>query len=390
MSTPGFDVVIVGGGIAGLWCRWSLVNAGYSVALLERSALAHGQTGASQGILHRGVKYAMSPDASRAAAAADSSAQAWDQAMSGRAGPDLTSVRVLAKSMLMWTDAGILSRITGAVASRLLTSHVERLTDEQIPPLVRAPARAAYRVGETVIDAVSAAHALGAAVKGVMARTAVRSIMPTGGMHRLETECGSIEARAVVLCAGQGNGELLAMLGEDPAQWMQLRDLHMVAARGAPGELFGHWIAAASDKPRLTITSGQDGGVVWYIGGDLAERGVSRSESEQIAAARQELGACFRDLALEQMSFSTIRIARAEGKDKFGKRPDGPVVREVAGKASGGRVFAVWPTKLVMAPVAAAQLLEMLGAVTGPSLSGASLGGCASPDYALPPWVRHR
>jgi len=61
------DVVIVGGGIAGLWTFNQLQKQGYHVALLENKSLGSDQTVCSQGIIHGGLKYALqgmlTPDA---------------------------------------------------------------------------------------------------------------------------------------------------------------------------------------------------------------------------------------------------------------------------------------------------------------------------------------
>ena len=54
------DVAIVGGGIAGLWLVTLSRAHGYSALLIERSALADGQTTCSQGMIHCGAKYALS------------------------------------------------------------------------------------------------------------------------------------------------------------------------------------------------------------------------------------------------------------------------------------------------------------------------------------------
>ena len=52
------DIVIVGAGIAGLWTFNRLKRMGYDVLLLESKAIGSGQTIASQGIIHSGLKYA--------------------------------------------------------------------------------------------------------------------------------------------------------------------------------------------------------------------------------------------------------------------------------------------------------------------------------------------
>ena len=54
------DVLIIGGGIAGLWTLACLQKAGYKAVLLESQSLGHGQTRYAQGIIHGGTKYALS------------------------------------------------------------------------------------------------------------------------------------------------------------------------------------------------------------------------------------------------------------------------------------------------------------------------------------------
>ncbi|MBL8886036.1 MAG: FAD-binding oxidoreductase [Phycisphaerales bacterium] len=392
MSASRVDVVIIGGGVAGLWCRWRLASAGYSVALIERSRLGDGQTAASQGILHRGVKYALSAEASRAAATAEASARVWDDAMSGKEGPDLSGVEVVAASMLMWTDAGVISKLTGAIASKVLTSRVVAAERRDIPAFLEIRGRSVYRVDETVINPVSVLRCLADAAAGPIVCEEVRAITPGGASTRVTTGGGEFEAGAVVLCAGAGNELLLELLGKDPAAWTQHRDLHMVVASGAPGKIFGHWVASATDKPRLTITSADVGGLThWYVGGDLAEQGVARTPEDQIEAAKSELRSCFHSLSLAGWNFRTIRISRAEGKDASGKRPDGPVVRRIdgtgGGTGGGTGAIAVWPTKLVMAPAAADEVLKLVRERIAPT--GAiepEVGRVRRPDYALAPW----
>ncbi|MDF1622160.1 MAG: FAD-dependent oxidoreductase, partial [Pseudohongiella nitratireducens] len=53
------QITIVGGGIAGLWLLNRLCLAGYDAILLDKGGLGSGQTLASQGIIHGGLKYAL-------------------------------------------------------------------------------------------------------------------------------------------------------------------------------------------------------------------------------------------------------------------------------------------------------------------------------------------
>ena len=51
------DIAIVGGGITGLWLHSLLKSRGYQSLVFERYKLGSGQTLASQGMIHGGLKY---------------------------------------------------------------------------------------------------------------------------------------------------------------------------------------------------------------------------------------------------------------------------------------------------------------------------------------------
>ena len=53
------DIVIFGGGVAGLWLLNAVRSAGYQAILFEKGHSAEAQTLASQGIIHGGLKYAL-------------------------------------------------------------------------------------------------------------------------------------------------------------------------------------------------------------------------------------------------------------------------------------------------------------------------------------------
>lgn len=159
-------------------------------------------------------------------------------------------------------------------------------------------------------------------------------------------------ARRVLLCAGVGNEALLRAIQVKPSI-AQRRPLHMVVVRDAPFELYGHCLQL-SDKPFLTVTTDRtDDGLVWIVGGELAEQGVERTCYEQTAAAKVALAKALPWIELEQCEFDTFRVDRAEGRTRDGKRPDEPVVAEF------GQVIAAWPTKLVLAPLLVDRIVEI-------------------------------
>jgi glycerol-3-phosphate dehydrogenase len=406
------DVLIFGGGIAGLWILARLRAAGYSCLLLEKHTLGAGQTIASQGIIHGGVKYALTGAASRASRAIAEMPGIWRACLAGDGEIDLQGSVVLSEHQYLWTTGGLGSRLMGLAATHAIRTAVERVPEAQRPPaLASAPRRVdVYRVAEPVLCPRSVVSRLaeqlapwiivedgaGFARFTREATGQVRSaIVEVAGAGELE-----IGARTFIFAAGEGNALLLEEVGgEDsdaPIAGMQRRPLHMVMARGRTlPPLYGHCVGL-SDKPRITVTSQQDaaagegGRTVWYIGGQIAETGISRDREDQIAAAKRELGACLPWLpdaarAWEDTQWATLRIDRAEGLTPGGERPDEPVI------AAQSNVIVAWPTKLGFAPAAAARVLSLVRERGGPSGRASAeparlIGRNGPPPVAPLPW----
>ena len=71
------DAAIVGGGIAGAWALRLLQNKGYNAILLEADSIGCAQTLASQGMIHGGLKYALSGNMTGAAEAIADMPRRW-------------------------------------------------------------------------------------------------------------------------------------------------------------------------------------------------------------------------------------------------------------------------------------------------------------------------
>jgi FAD dependent oxidoreductase len=425
------DVVVIGGGIAGLWIRAVLSGRGLGVALVERDALGRGQTLASQGIIHRGVKYAFSESAREASGQLAQVADVWARCLAGDGPLDLRSTRVLSDATHLWTTGGVMSSLTAMAASKALRSGVRELDRAEFPSgFVDAPASVrVWRVEEPVVDPGSLAASVRDAGRGAIVRGEVAGIAPdddgvtvrisprddatlrggdevrgtsSRGATASNARTLSMRAAAVVSAAGVGNEEMLRLIGVAPESVSQRRPLRMAMVRGVPVDLFGHVPQSASDKPRLTITSGRlsasqgrgddaaldgarrDGGRLWYLGGNLAERGVELTPERFLGVAREELAACVPWADLSRVRFASLLVDRAEGKTERGGRPDGPVVRWF------GRMAAVWPTKLALAPAAAEIVEREVLAMTRSPIGGESMEevGRSLPtaDVASMPW----
>ncbi|MDF1765148.1 MAG: FAD-dependent oxidoreductase, partial [Gammaproteobacteria bacterium] len=96
MNSPcSTDIVLFGGGIAGLWLLNRLRNAGYSAVLLEADSLGGAQTLASQGIIHGGLKYALGGSVTDAANAIAQLPARWRACFEGSGEIDLSGCEVL-------------------------------------------------------------------------------------------------------------------------------------------------------------------------------------------------------------------------------------------------------------------------------------------------------
>ncbi len=381
------DVLIIGGGIAGLWLLAELRAKGVN-ALLATDELGKGQTIASQGIIHGGTKYALTGKLTGATLAIGDMPRLWRAALNGEGGVDLRKARILTESQLLWTSGGIGSRLTGFFASHAMKSRMEAVPRKDYPELFQHSEfhGGLYRLDEPVLDVPSLLETLREQLSGALMQvdiTQSRLNLRDGNYYYaaqlLDGTPVEVIAQQIVLTAGAGNEALLASttLSQRELPVMQRRPLQMVLVRGDLPMIYAHALGM-SDKPRATITSHRDaqGKTVWYIGGQPAEQGVGKPPAEVIAATQHELADLLPWVDFSGMEWATWNVDRAEGCQPDGSRPDQPVVYRTA------NVTVAWPTKLAFAPMLAARLLETLAPFTP---CGGRVGdGGALPAEALP------
>lgn len=352
------DVLIIGGGIAGLWLQRRLEQRGYQTLLLEAANLGGKQSVCSQGIIHGGTKYALNGMLTPAANAIGEMPARWQAALAGEDEIDLRQARLLSDAHYLWSTASLSSKLTSFFASKALRGRVNN--DAPLPPLFQHPQFKGncYRLNELVLDVPSVLACL--QVAGKQLQGCAGETLRWQGDHWYWPEYSlQIRARRQVLCAGEGSEALQQHLGLKTP--MQRRPLHMVMVKHRyPDSLFAHCIGASS-KPLATITSHphSDGSQVWYIGGEVAESGVERSEAEQIAHAKHSLQQLLPWVDLGQADWATLRINRAEPKQSSLSRPDSAYAEDL------GDFILCWPTKLALAPNLSDQVLPMLAPPAG-------------------------
>lgn len=385
------DVVIFGGGIAGLWLLDELTRNNYHALLIEPHALGQGQTICAQGIIHGGIKYTLEGLINPSASAISEMPTYWNDRLQGKATPDLSAVTRLSDACYMWRTDSLTSRLGLLGAQIALRTRPAAVPANERPAPLRKVPGDVYRVAEPVIDTSSLLSSLAAPninhiiasdpdseplferegdhVVGVTVRT---------GTHELK-----LRPRFVVLTAGAGNELLRAKLSLTPDA-AQRRPLHMVMLRGpALPLLWGHCVDGKAT--RVTITANHDtaGRICWQLGGQIAEDGVGKEAGVLLAHAAKELRAVLPGLDLNGVEAATYRIDRAEAATTGGRRPEN--VRHLL----EGNVITAWPTKLALAPILAAEVTALLPPPqANPSGAEAILAALPHPSVAEPPWER--
>jgi glycerol-3-phosphate dehydrogenase len=384
------DVVIFGGGVAGLWLLDRLIEGGYSVLLLEARSLGAGQTIAAQGIIHGGLKYTLRGRLSPSAKSVRDMPGVWRACLRGDGRPNLRDVPVMAEYCHLWRTEGLRSRIGMIGAKAGLTVKPVRVDRQAWPEILRECTGDVYRLDEQVVDAPGLLRSF--------ARRHERHLLQInadGGVHfdlaepphvraihiRAPNESASLQLRprVVVFAAGEGNAGLHQRVGLS-ADAMQLRPLHMVMLRGRLLPLFGHCVDAASTRATITMACDAAGHTIWHVGGQIAEDGVKMSRNDLIRHARRELKAILPGLDDRGVEWAAYRVNRAE-PTAAGKRPSGECA------ARRGNCITAWPTKLALAP----RLAERVAGILEPPsrenrFEPEQLAGWPRPNVAAPPW----
>lgn len=385
------DVLIFGGGVAGLWALDDLVGRGFHAVLLEANGLGSGQTIAAQGIVHGGLKYTLQGLMTRSAMNIREMPGIWRDCLAGTRRPNLGRTRIRSRSCYLWRTESVTSKL-GMIGARWgLRAAPQALSESEIPEILAGCPGTVACVDEPVISTASMLEDF-----LNQHRERILKISPVDGLElrvedrqlrcvRLTDPCSGqqleIQPACAVLAAGSGNAGLRELCGLDPRN-MQRRPLHMVMVRGNLPLLNGHCVDGA--KTRVTITADRDsqGRTVWQVGGQVAELGVAMDPLTLIRHTQAEIEAAIPGIDLAEAEWSTYQVDRAEGLDEKGRRPDASrVLRE-------GNIVTAWPTKMALAPIAAREILELVSTigVTAHSRTEMCPADWPRPTVAAAPW----
>ncbi len=376
------DVAIVGGGIAGTWLYYLLNKRGYGVALFESRALGTDQTLASQGMIHGGLKYALSGSTTRASEAIASMPTRWRACLKGEDDVDLRGLPMVADKYYMFANNSALGKLTSFFASRALRGRIEKVSDVQALPQFCGFNGVVYALNDFVIDPAALLEHLVAANRNHAFRLNVDSSnlrRAEDGFYEIDLADTQVRARYLISCAGNGSSHLLKQL-KIPNITVQQRPLcQIIVSPRHDTPLYAHCLTGVSTgEPRLTITShpGKQG-MIWYVGGLIASKGVTLSDDQQKAKAARELETCIPWLDWQGAHYRIFRVNRAEPTQVSGRRPD------EAYAAIEGNFIQCFPTKLTLAPDLGDRVLKLLDP---PRYPGSFASTHQKITVGAPPW----
>ncbi len=386
------DVLILGGGIAGLWALARFLQAGYKTVLLESDALGAGQTRFAQGIIHGGTKYALTGKLTASSEAVADMPARWRACYAGQGELDLSAAELLSESHYLWSTGSLTSRISGFFASKVMRSRSSVIDkndqDEALPSLFRHKDFHGqfYQLDEPVFNTLSVVKALAAPRQSNILSINADSLEVAQANQGLSVQSQQgdryrFHAAKTIFLAGQGNEHLLSVFGYERPK-MQRRPLRMVVIRGnLHDRIYAHCLGA-SVNPRITITSHYDasGEIVWYMGGQLAEDGVELDNAQLLKLARQELTELIPWLDLSPLQWGIVDIDRAEIRQSGVKRPDSFSIDE------SNEVITAWPTKMALSPGLADALLAIVERQNIPRSDDMTLPEWSESAYAVFPW----
>jgi glycerol-3-phosphate dehydrogenase len=359
------DVVIIGAGIAGLWLHHRLNKMGFHALLLENKSIGNAQTLSSQGIIHGGAKYALNGILSKATQAIGDMPSRWQACLDGQGDVDLTSVKVLADHQLMWSKDQLSSKMVSFFASKALASRMQSVSGSARPQLFQHVGfkGALYQLDEPVLDVATVLESLATPYQNRIlhcpSEQTISWQQDNNKISAMQVGNITIKAQHFVLTAGEGNEALLNSLNfKKPA--MQRRPLNMVLCKAKDPKqslpaIYAHSLGSGS-KPIATITShsDQDGNIVWYIGGNIAENGIGKSLDTLTVEAQALLSEILPWYELPELTWAVHAVDRAEPKQSSLTRPDTAFVE------SKQNVHIAWPTKLALAPDLADKVIAQI------------------------------
>lgn len=360
------DIAIVGAGIAGLWVFHRLKVLGYDAVLLENNAIGGGQTIASQGIIHSGLKYSLAGQVNSLAQSISAMPDIWRDALKGHGDVDLRSAKMASESQYLLIPNGFMGGLVKLVTQKALGGNVRDIPKNEWPDALQHSGfnGSVIFMDEPVLDVPSVIRALAEPYRDCI----------------INATPDQVDAKRYIYTAAVGNEGFAAAHAHDTGLKTQARPLLMGMIKHAPFPLYTHCIGT-SDKPVATITThkAEDGSLVWYLGGAVAERAKDADPVAVYDAMKAALAKYCPAVDISGFEWAVLPIDRIEGKSSTQNHlPDTPTIHKA------GDTLYCWPTKLTFAPMLGDMVVDWLDIEP----SGVSSDFCDfdTASYNTAPW----
>ena len=345
--------VIIGSGIAALWCANYLQNSGHQVIVLEKGDIGGGQTIASQGMIHGGTKYSLDGVLTKASISISDMPNTWLEALNGNGIVDLSESKVNAYYQVLWSADSLQSKLLSFFGSKAMSSKMKPIDKNEHPAFSSKDFKGSlFRLNELVVDVRSVISNLAKNLDGkIIKATGKKILYSKDRVVGIETNIGKLNCDELILAAGEGNEQILK--NSDIKSFpMQKRPLAMglVYMNKKIPDIYGHYLGSSS-RPKITISTHYiNEKQVLYVGGEVSESGINLVDEEQIMQIDKSLREALSWIDLDIEKIKVLRINRAEPKNKKVLKPDSFFI----GRKKG--LMVCWPTKLAFAPAVAKEI----------------------------------
>ena len=404
------DIIIIGGGISGLWLRALLSSLGYKCILIDQHNWGGQQTLAAQGIIHGGTKYSVKGIWNPAARAIQDMPRRWEQAFINGAGElPLKGVKSLSPHQYICFPSS--NKIFSFLASSIVQSKATALKAQEYPESFKQGGMDAkvYQLNERVIDMESLVQVLNKIGTGAMTKGKVdyQSIINREDGVEIRVNQQTIRAQLIISTAGVGNKDIASgkedAVATQPTKGdstgkadkldkpikQQVRGLNMLMLRGVNlPSIYAHFFDHSA-LPLLTITTHEDekypGETIWYVGGALAEHNLDDDAQQLAQKFIKQITKFMPQLSIKEQEIhaAKLRIDRAEPQNKGKTKPVAPYLKLIK------RALICYPIKMTFAPLVGDMVVKKLQQIgITPQAKTGDLRGDSSSGHQLRPSLR--
>ncbi len=375
------DIAIFGAGIAGLWAFNRLKTMGYDVVLFEVETIGGGQTIASQGIIHSGMKFSLAGKVNKLAKSISAMPERWRAALDGSGEINLSATKINATSQQLLIPKGFMGDLTNIITRKTFGDSMQNLPAGKWSDNIKNSGfnGSIVNMGELVLDVPSLIRSLSAPYKD-----SIRKITKEQAAEPFKfLNDNNITAKRIIFTSAGSNEKIAQNNANDKGLKTQARPLLQGIMKNAPFPLYAH-LVGKTDKPVVSITTHEmnDGTLVWYLGGGVAERKADSDPREVYKAAQKAFASYLPTIDFSDSKWAVLSIFRIEGKSNTDSwMPDTPTIHKT------DEALYCWPTKLTFAPMLCDMILDDLEkASIAPSNKTSDFSLLPEVEYAKTPW----